>query len=498
MSLPARSSGVLLHPSSLPGPEGIGTLGPEALEFVDFLKSSGQTLWQTLPLGPTGYGDSPYQCFSAFAGNPMLISLERLAEDGLLETQDVKPGADPRVVDFGTLLGQKRRKLAKAYRAFESEADPRQRAEFAEFIERESEWLPDYALFAALKDRYRQCPWWEWRRSARLRAHLDELRGEQADAIREQAFYQYVFFSQWTLLKRCANACGIRIIGDIPLYVAEDSADLWAEWPVFKVDENRRPTHVAGVPPDFFSKTGQRWGNPVYDWDHARNTGFAWWIRRVRASMKLCDYLRIDHFRGLEAYWAVPASEKTAENGEWLKAPGRELLDAIRAALGHVALIAEDLGDISAEVVALRKSFNIPGMKIMQYAFESDGNNGYLPHHYGHDDVVYTGTHDNDTLVAWRDGLDADSQARMMYYVGAEAKDTVWPLIRSAWTSPAGLAIAPLQDLLDLGTEARMNVPGTTQGNWNWRCTAGVFNQDLRDRLHALTSISGRLASPAG
>lgn len=492
MSLQGRSSGILLHPSSLPGPEGIGTLGPEALEFVDFLKSAGQSLWQTLPLGPTGYGDSPYQCFSAFAGNPMLISLERLAEDGLLEAKDIRPGRNPSKVDYGTLLGEKRRKLAKAYRAFESEADPQLRAEFDAFIERESDWLQDYTLFAALKERYRQHPWWEWRRSARLRAHLDELRGEQADAMRAQAFYQYIFFGQWDFLKRCANACGIRIIGDIPLYIAEDSADLWAEWPVFQVDKHRRPTHVAGVPPDFFSPTGQRWGNPVYDWGHARETEFEWWIRRVRANLKLYDYLRIDHFRGLEAYWAVPAKNKTAEEGEWLKAPGHELLNALRTSFDKLPLIAEDLGDISDDVVELRKSFGIPGMKIMQYAFENDGTNGYLPHHYEPSDVAYTGTHDNDTLPAWRDTLDEDSLKRASCYVGSDVGDSIWPLICSAWTSSAGMAIAPLQDMLALGTEARMNIPGTTENNWDWRCTSDLFTDELRDRLQALTSISGR------
>ncbi|MFT5239736.1 MAG: 4-alpha-glucanotransferase [Candidatus Promineifilaceae bacterium] len=489
----SRSSGILLHPTSLPGPEGIGTLGPEALEFVEFLHASGQGLWQTLPLGPTGFADSPYQCFSAFAGNPLIISLERLVEDGLLTDRDVRPGKHANRVDYGTLIGEKRRRLARAYEAFESDANHEQRTAFDTFIERESEWLQDYALFAALKERYRQHPWWQWRRSARLRTHLEELRGDHHASIRAHAFCQYLFFSQWEMVKRCANAFGIRIIGDLPLYIAEDSADLWSDGPVFQVDEHRRPTHVAGVPPDFFVPTGQRWGNPVYDWSHARETEFAWWVRRLRANLKLYDVLRIDHFRGLEAYWSVDAKHATAEQGTWVNAPGEELLEVLQRELGMLPLIAEDLGDITEAVTHMRDTFNIPGMKVLQYAFENDGNNGYLPHHHDRNFVVYTGTHDNDTLTAWRDQLDADSRARVKCYVGSSVDESVWPLIRCAWTSVANMAIAPMQDVLGHGTESRMNLPGTTEGNWRWRCAPDDFSESLSARLHELTAISGRL-----
>jgi 4-alpha-glucanotransferase len=480
----------------LPGPHGIGSLGAEARRFVDLLAAAGQKLWQILPLGPTGYGDSPYQCFSAFAGNVMLISLDELRNEGWLAPEDLASAdAFPEdTVDYGAVIPAKRRVLRVAHDRFAAHASLEQRRRLEDFCASSAAWLDDFALFMSLKDAFDGAPWFAWPDPLRRREPeaMRTAREGLASEIAGWKFAQHVFFRQWHHLRAHAAARSVRIVGDIPLYVAHDSADVWAHPERFQMSPSLDPLLVAGVPPDYFSRTGQLWGNPVYDWTRHEADGFAWWVERVRANLALYDVLRIDHFRGLAAYWAVPFGHPTAEHGKWLPAGGAALLAALRERLGDLPLIAEDLGDITPDVVELRERFGLPGMKILQFAFDGGPRNEYLPHHYRPDFVVYTGTHDNDTVRGWYRTARTQARASARAYLDASGAEMHWAFLRAAWSSVARMAVAPLQDVLGLGTEGRMNLPGTTSGNWRWRFRwSRVADRDL-DRLRELTDRYAR------
>lgn len=506
MSFP-RSSGVLLHPTSLPGPFGIGDLGEEAFGFIDFLAVSGQSLWQVLPLGPTGYGDSPYQCFSAFAGNPLLISPARLAEDGLLTNDDLtnRPRFRPSRVDFGRVIDYKKTLLDRAFDSFQRMSEGALRAEFIRFCEANNWWLDDYALFRALKRAHGGVSWtdWEPRFAVREPDALAYAREALREGIAAEQFFQFVFFRQWSALKSYCLERGIRIIGDAPIFVAGDSADVWAHPEMFKLDNNRKPIVVAGVPPDYFSKTGQLWGNPIYDWDAMRATGFRWWIDRLRATLQTVDILRIDHFRGFAACWEVPGQDKTAERGQWVEVPGRELFMTLRNVFGEMPIIAEDLGVITPDVEALRDDFGFPGMRVLQFAFRGDSKTIDLPHNYVRNCVVYTGTHDNDTTVGWfnsKAGAGSTRNAEQiereraycLAYLNSDGREIHWDMIRAAWASIANTAVVPLQDVLGLSSRARMNLPASEQGNWQWRFRSGALTSKISDRLRQITKLYGR------
>lgn len=498
-----RCSGIVMHPTSLPGRYGIGDMGPAAYRFADFLVSAGQSYWQVLPLSPTGFGDSPYQGLSVFAGNPLLISPDLLLEDGLLapdHLSDVPEFPDDRV-DFGRVIPYKTALLEQSFAHFQAHATEQQRAAFASFCADNAFWLEDYALFAALKEHYHLRPWHEWdediakRKPDAMRQWRERLR----DRIESQKYRQWLFFTQWLRLKRYANERGIRIIGDIPLYVALDSTDVWANPHLFHLDENLNPTVVSGVPPDYFSATGQLWGHPIYRWDVMAKDGYAWWIARFRMAFTQADIIRIDHFRGFYNYWEVPAGQETAVVGHWLYGPGARLFQATTHALGEVAIIAEDLGDFDAAsragVDTLKAQFGYPGMKILQFAFGGDPNDPFLPHNYTRDCVVYTGSHDNDTAVGWYQVTSTEKERDFARrYMAVDGSDIAWDLIRLAWASVADTAMTTTQDLLSLGHEARMNLPGTSGApNWCWRVLPGALTEALAARLRELTFIYGRL-----
>lgn len=504
-----RASGLLLHPTSLPGPFGIGDLGPEAYAFVEFLQSSGQQLWQLLPLGPTGYGDSPYACYSAFAGNPLLISPELLVQEELLTVHDLHvaelPPSDR--VEFDQVHASKSALLSKSYDRYQVSTDRQLRSAFETFGEENASWLDDYALFQALKNAHGGIAWNEWDTSIRLR-EANSLAGAKNQLEREveaQKFYQFLFFKQWFSLKAFANERGIKIIGDIPIFVAQDSADVWTNPEQFKLDDEGKPLVVAGVPPDYFSSTGQYWGNPLYNWDRMLADGFHWWIERVRASLQIVDIARVDHFRGFAACWEIPGGDSTAERGRWVEAPGRELFTAIRAALGDLPIIAEDLGVITPDVEKLRDDFGLPGMRILQFAFSSDTANQDLPHNYHRNVVVYTGTHDNDTTVGWFNSVAGEGSTRSveqikreqdfcLRYLNSDSREIHWDFVRTVLASVANTALIPLQDLLGLGTNARMNLPNSTSGNWSWRFEQDGLTDAHAERLLSLTETYGRLA----
>jgi 4-alpha-glucanotransferase len=502
-----RASGILLHPTSLPGRFGVGELGEEAYAFADFLHASGQSLWQVLPLGPTGYGDSPYASFSAFAGNTLLVSLRQLVREGLLAENDIArpPLFSEDRVEFGRVLEFKQTLLRRAFDNFKRTTDFNLRGSFQTFTQRAAAWLDDYALFRAIKDARGGVAWNEWETPLVRREPqaLASTRDELHDEVEAQKFYQYLFFKQWSALKAYCNERGIKIVGDIPIFVAHDSADVWTHPSLFKLDGMGKPSVVAGVPPDYFSATGQLWGNPLYDWERMRATNFSWWIERVRATLGMVDILRIDHFRGFAACWEIPGGDKTAERGRWVPAPGQELFTAIKYALGDLPIIAEDLGVITPDVEALRDRFEFPGMRILQFAFGGDPRNIDLPHNYVRNVVVYTGTHDNDTTVGWfkseagagstRDaGQIARERKFCLDYLDSDGEEIQWDFIRAALASVANTAIMPLQDVLGLGTEARMNLPASTDGNWAWRYRPDALTDDLRDRLKHLTALYGR------
>lgn len=492
--MPHRASGLLLHPSSLPSRFGIGDLGPEAYKFVDFLAQSGQRLWQILPLGPTGYGNSPYMAYSAMAGNPVLISPEILQEKGLLSTHDLAniPDFPADRVDYDRVIPLKVDLLWKAYQNFQHQPQ----GEFKEFCDHHAHWLDDYALFMAIKQMNRGKGWNAWnpalakRDPEALKACAMLLETE----IAFRKYRQFEFFRQWKHLKRYANDRGIQIIGDIPIYVAHDSADVWAHPQNFCLHpQTGEATLMAGVPPDYFSATGQLWGNPIYNWYALRQKNYHWWVQRFQGMLEMVDWIRIDHFRGFEAYWAVKYGEKTAMYGRWIKGPGAAFFESLEQQLGRLPIIAEDLGVITHEVEKLRDRFHMPGMKILQFAFGSGWGNGYLPHNYPRNCVAYTGTHDNDTTMGWFTQLPPAEKDAVRSYLGRSEDNQIhWDLIRVAMSSVADWSIVPVQDLLGVGGEGRMNTPGKGEGNWEWRYRAGALTDGLRDRLRHSSEVYGR------
>ncbi|MBM3150785.1 MAG: 4-alpha-glucanotransferase [Chloroflexi bacterium] len=500
-----RSSGILLHPTSLPGPYGIGDLGPAAHGWADWLSGAGCKLWQALPLGPTGYGDSPYQCFSAFAGNPYLVSPDLLLRDGLLHANDLveRMDFDPRRVDYGRIIPWKLNLLERAFSRFKAvfQQDETLREAHAAFCAENAAWLDDYALFMAIKEAHGGGAWDGWPEPLRRRdpVTLEAARRSLEDAISRYKFYQFIFFRQWRELRDHVHQRGLRIIGDAPIFVAMDSSDVWAHPDLFFLDADGKPTVVAGVPPDYFSPTGQLWGNPLYRWDVHKKDGYAWWLERLRFTLETVDIVRIDHFRGFAGYWEIPAGSPTAETGRWAPGPGADLFNAIRASLGaDLPIIAEDLGLITPDVTALRDQFELPGMKILQFAF-SGPDNPFLPHQYPQNCVVYSGTHDNDTANGWYASAPEVEKDFARRYLGVDGSDFAWDLVRAAWSSTAVFALAPMQDLLDLGTEARFNFPSRLGGNWEWRMMENDLGGALQDRLREMNWLYRRLSEhPAG
>jgi len=491
-----RANGILLHPTSLPGKFGSGDFGSEAYKFIDFLEKAKQTYWQILPLGPTGYGDSPYSSFSAFAGNTLLISPEKIVEDGFLTAKEVNRKLKFPLdrVDFGQVIEYKKQLFEKAFARFRQTDDQSVAEEFHNFCRDNDFWLEDYALFQALRLANNQKSWQEWDAPVRLREPeaLEKARTDLDEEMFAQKFYQFLFYKQWFDLKRYANERGVKIIGDVPIFVALDSCDVWRDSSQFKLNADGSPTVVSGVPPDYFSMTGQLWGNPIYDWERMREDNFRCWTARMRFVFQTVDVVRIDHFRGFEACWEVPGADKTAENGRWVSAPGAELFSAVRDALGDAPMMAEDLGVITPEVEELRDSNNFPGMKILLYAFGGDARNPYLPHNFARNAVVYTGNHDNDTVVGWFASANGQAREFCLKYLNSDGREIHWDFIRAAIASVADTAIVPMQDILGLGSEGRMNLPATGSGNWDWRCREKDFSDRLAERLKALTETYGR------
>ena len=491
-----RKSGILMHISSLPDEYGIGTFGKKAYEFVDFLKAAGQSYWQILPLGHTSYGDSPYQAFSAFAGNPYFIDLEKLEEEKLLKRTDYIEedfGKDKNSIDYSKLFENRIKVLRIAY----SNAKNSLKNEIDAFKQEKSLWLEDYAMYMAIKYKMTLKSWQEWDEDIKVRKPeaIKKYRKLLNEDIEFWIFVQYQFFKQWNELKGYANKLGIEIIGDIPIYVASDSADTWAMPEIFKLNEDRVPTVVAGCPPDAFSATGQLWGNPIYNWAYLEETEYAWWIERLRESLKLYDVLRIDHFRGFESYWEIPYGDETAENGKWVEGPGIKLFKAVKKKLGKLNIIAEDLGFLTPAVLKFRDQTGFPGMKVLQFAFDTREESDYLPHNYIKNCIVYTGTHDNDTVMGWieKTGNKKDVNHAKRYLRLTKGEGYHWGFVRGAWSSPAVLAIAPMQDILGLGNEARMNLPSTLGDNWKWRMEDGVLTDTLASKLKKLTKLYGRI-----
>ncbi len=482
-----RSSGILLHPTSLPGPYGIGDIGPQTHRWIDYLAEAGCSLWQVLPLGPTGYGDSPYQCFSAFAGNPYLISPEALLVEGLLTPDDLAdlPHFPSGKVDFGPLISWKSKILDRAFDRFQTSAFPVLNSELGQFSTQNAAWLEDFVLFMALKEDHLGQPWTTWEAPLRQRdlISLAQARQKLSTQIQRQIFRQFLFFRQWGRLKAHAAEKNIQIIGDIPIFVAHDSSDVWAHPELFYLDALGMPTVVAGVPPDYFSATGQLWGNPLYRWEVHTASHYAWWLERIQAVLKLVDIIRMDHFRGFAGYWEVPGKETTAIQGHWVPAPGKDLFRTVREALGDLPIIAEDLGVITPDVVELRDSFNLPGMKVLQFAFAATPEDPFLPHNYPQNCVVYTGTHDNDTARGWYERVQEEEKSNYRRYLNRSGSEVAWDLIRACWSSGSVFALAPMQDFLDLGNEARMNYPGYPSGNWTWRMTTEAISESLKARI---------------
>lgn len=493
-----RSSGILMHPTSLPGKYGIGDLGPDALSFIDKLKMSGCKLWQVLPLGPTGYGDSPYQSFSAFAGNPLLISPELLLEEGLIEVEDLQLTyqAQETHVNFGELIPWKSKLLEKAHYKFINSKFPIYK-EYEHFCEKNASWLDEFSAFMTIKELQHGQAWINWPDSLK-QDPLEAIRRisiEKKNIFERHKFTQFLFFRQWNSIKTYANELGIKIIGDMPLYMAHDSADTWAHKELFQLDDNGYPLAVAGVPPDYFSSTGQLWGNPIFDWDTHKLTGYKWWTERTNHQLNFVDIIRLDHFRGFVEYWEIPGGDLTAEHGYWVKGPGKDLFDRIIQANpreSEFQFIAEDLGEITPDVIKLRDELSLPGMKILQFAF-SDPDNVFLPHNFSHLCVSYTGTHDNDTTQGWFDNAPENEKTFAKEYLKTDGVDIAWDLIRACWSSVAKFAIAPMQDILNLGTTARMNFPGRLGENWKWRMQRSDFSKDIELKLHRFNEIYGRV-----
>ncbi len=504
MSLP-RASGILLHPTSLPSEYGIGDLGDEAFRFVDFLAQCKQTYWQVLPLGPTGYGDSPYQSLSAFAGNPLLISPRKLLEAGLLSEDDLGqvPEFSSDKVDFARVSDFKTELLNCAFKRFQANKNSSLNNEYCAFVERSS-WLEPYALYRAIKHSQREQPWSAWPEQLRQPEALGLAKAAEmlSDCIEAQKFFQFLFFKQWSELKAYCHHNGIRLIGDIPIFVAYDSAEVWMHRELFKLDEVGNPVVVAGVPPDYFSATGQLWGNPIFDWDYLHRTGYRWWIERFGATLNLVDLARLDHFRGFAACWEIPYGDSTAQRGQWVPAPGRELFSALAQKFGPLPIIAEDLGVITPDVEELRDAFGFPGMRILQMAFR-DKSNSDLPHTYVHNSVVYTGTHDHDTALGWFNSTAGVGSTRTpaqiehdrnycMQYLNTDGKEINWDFIRAASASVSDTAIFPLQDIIGLDSSARMNLPGSAHGNWTWRFKWQQLDEAGKNRLRKYTQLYAR------
>ncbi|GAB6281974.1 MAG: 4-alpha-glucanotransferase [Ignavibacterium sp.] len=491
-----RSAGILLHPTSLPGKFGIGDLGPNAYKFIDFLESAGQTLWQVLPLGPTGYGDSPYQCFSAFAGNPLLISPEILLEENLLNKKDLNyiPQSDPHKIDYGNVIEYKTNLLKIAFKNFK-ETNKINEQLFNDFCLTHKEWLDDFALFMAAKNYHNGICWIDWNKEISLRQNIDKWKEKLSDDILYHKFLQYKFFKQWIALKKYANEKNIKIIGDMPIYIAYDSSDLWANKNLFTVDENGKLTFVAGVPPDYFSETGQLWGNPLYRWKLMEQDDYQWWRNRITSLLEFVDIIRIDHFRGFDAYWEIPSGEQTAINGRWVKGPREKFFSTINKYLGDVPILAEDLGVITKEVVDLRDKFNFPGMKVLQFAFGTGMERRFLPHNFIPDCVVYTGTHDNDTTRSYFEkekNNSNDIYSHAQKYLNYYDDNIVFELIRTAYASVAKIVVITMQDILNLGSEARMNFPSKLGGNWSWRFSWDQIDNNLSNIYKELTKLYER------
>ncbi|OFX58842.1 MAG: 4-alpha-glucanotransferase [Bacteroidetes bacterium GWB2_41_8] len=486
-----RSSGILLHISSLPGSDGIGSLGKEAFLFVDLLTKTKQKLWQILPLCPTGYGNSPYQCYSAFAGDPLFIDIQQLVAERLISKDSVTDQHfKAKKVEFERVEEWKMTLFHEAFSSFKKNFD-RYKDEYVMFMSHNSWWLDDYALFRSLKTKYGETVWNTWKKKlvTRDKLALQEAFKDLHVEIDFHRFLQFIFFRQWFKLKTYANSKGISIIGDIPLYVSLDSADVWANQDIFLLDEDSKPTQVGGVPPDYFSETGQLWGNPVFDWERVAERDFDWWLARIHFNLRMFDQIRVDHFRGLESFWAVAAEAKTAVVGEWLPAKGYELFRKLKEQLGSMNIIAEDLGVITTEVEKLRDNFGLPGMKILQFAFGSDAENENLPHNYDSNFVVYTGTHDNDTTLGWFNSIEKSERKVLRKYLKGNGKELVRQMTEYAWASSARMALIPMQDMLGLDSEARMNTPGTATGNWTWRFT---WPQVRANHQHFLREITKR------
>jgi 4-alpha-glucanotransferase len=493
-----RASGILLHPSSLSSRGGVGDFGPAAYEFLEFLCAARQTLWQILPLGPVALGNSPYSSISAFAGNPLLISLERLADAGWIDRGRLAVLPEQvAAVDYDRVHADKFPLLREAADNFLSSANGNARTRYERFCSQNAWWLDDYVLFVNLRERYPQRGWNQWppklaRREPQALAQARKRFGRALDVTRA---IQFAFFEQWRALHQACRRRGVRVIGDAAIFVDYDSADLWTHPDIFQLDENLNPTVVAGVPPDAFSSTGQRWGNPIYRWDVLKARGYDWWVQRMKWALELCDIVRLDHFRGFESYWEIPADEPTAVHGRWVHGPNDDLFQVLRQALGGFSFIAEDLGMITPEVHAFRERLQVPGMKVLQFAFSNPGAHIYLPHRYEPNSVVYTGTHDNDTTLGWFNSIEGEERRAAEEYAGCDPAGMHWAFIRVAMTSPAQLCVIPLQDVLGLGSEARMNTPSRSDGNWTWRNLPGALRKELAERLARLSEVSDRNVS---
>jgi 4-alpha-glucanotransferase len=494
-----RSSGILLHPTSLPSPDGIGDFGPDAYHWINQLADMGCGLWQILPLGPTGYGDSPYQCFSAFAGNPYLISPLLLAEYDLLTTHDLtqRPDFPHNSVDYGKVIPWKTKLLNRAYQNFRKNHDTTIANDIDKFYRQEEYWLKDYALFMAIKEDQGGISWAEWPQDLKCRdaATLLEFRQANKKKIGKYIFRQFLFYQQWRALRTYANQNGIEIIGDVPIFIAFDSADAWANPELFYFDENLEPEYVAGVPPDYFSPTGQLWGNPLYNWDYHKKSGFEWWISRLQSAFSQVDIVRLDHFRGFVDYWEIPANMPTAEVGNWRPGPGKMFFKTLMRRLGDLPIIAEDLGQINPEVFTLRDELSIPGMKIFQFGFGTDSNDPFLTHNYPINCAAYTGTHDNDTCIGWYENASEMEKDYCRRYTASSGNKINWDMIRTLWASVAQISITTLQDLLGKGSEARMNFPGRASGNWIWRFSVNELEAETIQAIKALNRTFGRFTS---
>jgi len=492
-----RSAGILLHPTSLPGRYGVGDIGPEARKWVDFLESTGCTLWQMLPLGPTGYGDSPYQCFSTFAGNPLLISPDDLLTEGLLDPDDIIETAPFPIdrVDYANVIPYKLGIIDRSFNRFRQLKNSKIHTEFEDFKRKESAWLDDFSLFMAIKETHGGASWVKWAPEYRHRDSkaLNAFKKNRKMAIERHAYRQFLFFRQWQRLKSYTSEKNIRIIGDIPIFVAHDSADVWAHPELFFIDNEGNPTVVAGVPPDYFSPTGQLWGNPLYRWDMHKSEHYSWWLKRLAAAFRFVDILRLDHFRGFSAYWEIPAGETTAVNGKWMPGPGAIFFETVLAKLGDLPIIAEDLGVITPDVIALRDRFHLPGMKVLVFAFTDDASNLFLPHNYTPNHIVYTGTHDNDTVVGWFQRVSETEKTFAKRYLPSDGYHIAWDMIRAAWASVAVMAVTPVQDILGLDNSARMNYPSKPGGNWTWRMHPNALNDWIRQELNQMNKLYGRL-----